>query len=36
MSRDDIASLTKEATDISGIQYVMDVDKAEVEKILSF
>jgi hypothetical protein len=36
MSRDDIASLTKETADISGIQYVMDVDKAEVEKILSF
>ncbi len=36
ITRDDIASLTKEATDISGIPYVMDVDKAEVEKILSF
>jgi glutamate synthase domain-containing protein 2 len=36
MTRDDIASLTKEASDISGIKYVMDVDKAEVDKILTF
>ena len=36
ITRDDIASLTKETADISGIPYVMDVDKAEVEKILSF
>jgi glutamate synthase domain-containing protein 2 len=35
ISRDDIASLTREAAGISGIQYVMDVDKAEVEEILS-
>ena len=34
ITRDDIASLTKEAADISGISYVLDVDKDEVEKIL--
>jgi len=32
--RDDIASLTAEAARISGIDYVMEVDKKEVEKIL--
>ncbi len=36
ITRDDIASLTKEAAEISGIPYVMDLDKAEAEKILSF
>jgi glutamate synthase domain-containing protein 2 len=34
ISRDDLMSLTKEATDISGITYAMDVDKAEAEKII--
>ncbi len=34
ITRDDIASLTPEATAISGIKYVMDVDKEEVEAIL--
>jgi hypothetical protein len=34
LSRDDIAALTREAADISGIQYMMDVDKSEVDKIL--
>jgi len=34
IERDDIASLTKEVAEISGITYVMDVDKEEVEKIL--
>lgn len=34
ITRDDIASLTKEASEISGIKYVMDVDKDEVESIL--
>jgi glutamate synthase domain-containing protein 2 len=34
ITRDDIASLTKEASDISGIPYILDVDKDEVEKIL--
>lgn len=36
VSRDDIAALTPEAAEISGIQYVMDVDREEVDKILSF
>jgi glutamate synthase domain-containing protein 2 len=34
ITRDDIAALTHEAADISGIQYIMDVDKEEVDKIL--
>src|SRR5512136_2587581 len=34
ISRDDIAALTREATDISGIRYIMDVDKEEVDRIL--
>jgi glutamate synthase domain-containing protein 2 len=34
ISRDDIASLTPEASAISGIPYVMDVDKEEVDSIL--
>ena len=33
--RDDIAALTQEAANISGISYVTDVDKEEVEKILN-
>lgn len=35
VTRDDIAALTKEAADISGLQYIMDVDSAEVKKILN-
>ncbi len=35
ISRDDIAALTHEAADVSGIQYVMDYGKAEVEEILN-
>jgi len=35
LTRDDIASLTKEAAEISGISYVMDADRKEVEKILN-
>ncbi|MCK4966565.1 FMN-binding glutamate synthase family protein, partial [bacterium] len=35
ISRDDISSLTREASEISGINYIMDVDKEEVEKILN-
>ena len=31
--RDDIFALTKEAAEISGIDFVMDSDKKEVEKI---
>ncbi|MDH7517059.1 MAG: FMN-binding glutamate synthase family protein [Candidatus Thermoplasmatota archaeon] len=34
ISRDDIAALTKEAADISGIPYITDVDNKEVNKIL--
>jgi len=35
ITRDDIFALTREAADISGIPYVMDVDADECEKILS-
>ena len=35
ISRDDIAALTPQAADISGIQYVMDVGKEEVDEILN-
>lgn len=35
ITRDDIAALTREAAEVSGIQYVMDVNKAEVEEILN-
>ena len=35
ISRNDIAALTHEAAAISGIQYVMDVDKNEVKAILN-
>ena len=34
LTRNDLASLTKEASEISGIPWVMDVDKDEVEKVL--
>jgi glutamate synthase domain-containing protein 2 len=35
ITRDDIAALTREAAEISGITYVMDLDKKEVERILN-
>ncbi len=35
MTRDDLAALTNEAAKISGIQYIMDVDKGKVERILN-
>ncbi len=35
ITRDDIASLTKEAADISGIPYITEVDQEEVDKILN-
>ncbi len=35
LSRDDIAALTREAAKVSGIRYVMDVDKAQVKEILN-
>ncbi|MCP4632932.1 MAG: FMN-binding glutamate synthase family protein [candidate division Zixibacteria bacterium] len=34
MTRDDLAALTREAAEVSGIQYIMDLDKAEVDEIL--
>ncbi|MCL6634783.1 MAG: FMN-binding glutamate synthase family protein [Peptococcaceae bacterium] len=34
ISRDDIAALTREAAEITGIRYIMDVDAEEVEEIL--
>ena len=34
LSRDDLASLTKECAEITGIPYIMDLDRDEVEKIL--
>jgi glutamate synthase domain-containing protein 2 len=36
ITRDDLAALTKEASEISDIKYIMEVDKEEVEKILNF
>jgi len=36
MARDDIAALTREAADVSGLAYVTDVDRNEVEQILAF
>lgn len=35
ITRDDLAALTKEAAEISGIRYIMDLDDEEVEQILS-
>jgi glutamate synthase domain-containing protein 2 len=35
ITRDDIASLTKVGSEVSGIQHVMDADAAEVEEILA-
>jgi glutamate synthase domain-containing protein 2 len=34
MTRDDLTALTQEASNISGIDYVMDLDKKEVDSIL--
>ncbi len=34
ITRDDIVALTREAADVSGISYVMEADKEEVDKIL--
>ena len=34
ISRGDIAALTRECADISGIQHIMDVDRRQVEEIL--
>ncbi len=35
ITRDDIAALTPDAARVSGIQYILDVDKEEVDSILS-
>ena len=35
IARDDIAALTQNAAEISGIPYIMDVDKGKVEEILN-
>ena len=34
ISRDDIAALTPEASRVSGIPYIMDLDKGEAQRIL--
>ena len=34
MSRDDLAALTPEAAEITGIRYIMDVDEGRAEEIL--
>jgi len=34
LARTDLAALTREAADVSGTRYIMDVDREEVEKIL--
>jgi hypothetical protein len=35
ITRDDIAALTPDAAQVSGIQYIMDADKSAVEKLLA-
>jgi glutamate synthase domain-containing protein 2 len=35
ISREDIAALTEEAANVSGIQYVLDVDRDRIEEILN-
>jgi glutamate synthase domain-containing protein 2 len=35
LSRDDIAALTRDAADVSGIKYIRDVDESEVQEILN-
>lgn len=35
ITRDDLASLTREASEISGIPYMMDLDREEAEEILN-
>jgi hypothetical protein len=36
INRDDLMALTREASEVSGIPYVMDGDLEEVEKILNY
>ena len=35
ITRDDIAALTRESAEISGVQHIIDVDRAQVEEILA-
>ena len=35
MTRDDLAALTPQASEISGIPYIMDADKDEIEKLMA-
>jgi glutamate synthase domain-containing protein 2 len=35
MTRDDLGSLTRECSEVTGIPYVMDLDKQEVDRILA-
>ncbi|MGB2806464.1 MAG: FMN-binding glutamate synthase family protein [Sedimentisphaerales bacterium] len=35
IARDDIAALTREAAEVSGIQYVMDMEQGKVDRILN-
>jgi hypothetical protein len=35
LTRDDIAALTQDAAYISGVPYVLDIDRDEVDKILN-
>ncbi len=35
MTRDDLAALTPQAAEISGIPYIMDADKDEIEKLMA-
>lgn len=35
ISRDDIAALTRQASEVSGIPYIMDVDREEIERIMA-
>jgi hypothetical protein len=34
ISRDDIAALTREAAEVTGLRYVMELDAEEAERIL--
>ncbi|MGB9792274.1 MAG: FMN-binding glutamate synthase family protein [Thermacetogeniaceae bacterium] len=36
IDRNDIAALTREAAEVSGIPYIMDIDREEAEKMLNF
>ncbi len=36
ISRDDIAALTRDAAEVSGIQYIMDLDRERAEKLLNY